>query len=342
MTSQKRYQEAIKELSSALVLYPDNISIKRQLALVYYEMEDWSRAESAIAEVLQKNSKDGEFILMRARMFVEQKQFTHAQTPLDLYATINPNNALYLFLRAQVQADGYRNRDAALNYLRSMLKSPSVDDTMSAYAAKLLMESNRQEEQKEGRDLLQKLLSKENPSLSVIDIALTDAILQKKWNEARTYIKRVLGERRSANDLFNAYTVEHGSGNNAAALSYARELYQQDTSNNDGCVAYISALIDTGRLDEAAKLIDSRLNSAQGTVKARYYYLRSRTKTNEEARLSDLRSSLFEDPRNLNSLVTMFNIYHSRNDRRALSYLKQALAITPNDPQLRRYEKEYE
>jgi hypothetical protein len=38
----------------------------------------------------------------------------------------------------------------------------------------------------------------------------------------------------------------------------------------------------------------------------------------------------------------MFEIYHRRRDeRRAVYYLKQALALAPGSPQLRRYETEY-
>ena len=58
--------------------------------------------------------------------------------------------------------------------------------------------------------------------------------------------------------------------------------------------------------------------------------------------MNDLSSSLFEDPRNLDALTAMFGIYHRRRDeRRAVYYLKQALAISPDNPQLRRYEAEY-
>ncbi|MDR3167088.1 MAG: tetratricopeptide repeat protein, partial [Treponema sp.] len=136
-------QEAIRLLSDLAIRYPDNMTVKRQLARAYYRSGDWSRAESAVAEVLQRDSRNGEFILMRARALVEQGQFLQAQAPLDIYATINPNDRLYLFLRARVQAEGYRNRDAALTYLRSLLRSAAVDDEALIYAVRLLLESAR-------------------------------------------------------------------------------------------------------------------------------------------------------------------------------------------------------
>jgi predicted Zn-dependent protease len=338
-----RSREGIRLLSDLVIQYPDNLSIKRQLALAYYNNRDWSRAEPAIAEILQRDSRDGQFILMRAHILVEQGQFLQAQAPLDLYASIDANNRLYLFLRARVQAEGYRNRDAALNYLRSILRSSPVDDEISVYAARLLMESGRSEDRQEGQELLRRLLNSPAPSLTVINLALQDAIRRDAWREARPYLDRLLSERRSSQDLLQAYTVERGMGNNAAALSFARELYERDTSNEEGVTAYISALIDTGRQDEADRMIESRLNSiAGGSLKSRYYYLRSRLRNNEESLMNDLRSSLFEDPRNLNALIAMFEIYHRRKDeRRAVYYLKQALALAPDNPQIRRYEVEY-
>jgi Tfp pilus assembly protein PilF len=77
-------------------------------------------------------------------------------------------------------------------------------------------------------------------------------------------------------------------------------------------------------------------------LQSRYYYLRSRLGANEEAVMNDLHASLFEDPRNLNALTALFEIYHRRKDeRRAVYYLKQALALAPDNPQLKRYEAEY-
>jgi len=349
MGVQGRTQEALRFLSDLVVRFPDNIQVKRQLALAYYQAGDWSRAEAAVAEILQRDSRDGEFVLMRARIFVEEGQFLQAQAPLDIYSTINPNNKLYLFLRARVQAEGYHNRDAALNYLRSIMRSSpgvgseAVDNEASVYAARLLMESPRPADQSEGRDIMKRLLAVPSPSLEVIALALDDAVRREAWKDARPYLTRLLDERRSNQDLLAAYNVERAQGNNAAALSYARELYERDRSNEEGTIAYISALVDTGRQDEASKMIESRLSGmAGGPLKSRYFYLRSRIRGNEELMMNDLRSSLFEDPRNLDALISMFEIYRRRkDDRRAVYYLKQALALAPDNPQLKRYETEY-
>jgi tetratricopeptide (TPR) repeat protein len=343
MEARGQMQDAIRIYSDLVIRNPDNVTIKRQLAIAYYRNQDWSRAEPAIAEILQRDSRDRQFILMRAHVFVEQGQFLQAQVPLDVYGTMDTNNRLYLFLRARVQAEGYRNRDAALNYLRSILRGDPGDDEVSLYAARLLMESSRREDQAEGAELLRRLLDTPDPSPQVRNLAVQDAIRRQAWSEAQGHLEPLLRDRRSAQDLFNSYAVEQGLGNNAAALQAARELYERDPSNEDGVTAYISALIDTGRQDEAGRMIADRLATlGGGALKGRYYYLRSRLRGSEESVMNDLRSCLFEDPRNLDALIAMFEIYQRRrDDRRAVYYLKQALALAPDNPRLKRWEVEY-
>jgi len=336
-------QDAIDILSDLIIRYPDSLQIKRERAISYYGNRDLSRALSAADEILQMDPRDGEILLIKASILLEQGQYPQSNTALDGYASINPNNRTYLFLRARVQAEGNRNRDSALNYLRSILRTSPDDTEALVYAAGLLMDSQRPADQSEGREMLERLRRTNGSSIEVLSLSLRDAIQREQWQEAQGYLNRILAVRRTVQDLTDAYNVEHGLGNNTRALSFARELFERDNSNNDYAAIYISALINSGRRDEAARLLESRINSASTSqIKSRYYYLRSRLQANQENALADLRSSLFEDPRNLDAIIAMFQIYHDRREeRRAVYYLKQGLAIAPDHPVLKRYEKEY-
>jgi len=335
--------ESVAAFTDLIISHPDSMEIKRQLAVSLYQARDWSRALPAIDEILQSDSRDGDFLLMRASILIEQGNFSQANTTLDNYAPINPNNRLYLYLRARVQAEGNRNRDSALNYLRSILRSSPNDEEALILAVSLLMESSRPADQTEGRELLERLRRLNPSSVNVLSLSLRDAVRRESWQEAQGFLNRILAVRRTVQDLTDGYQVERGLGNNARALSLARELYDRDTSNNEYAVIYISALIDNARRDEAMRLIESRINSvSRGALLSRFYFLRSRLQTNDEAISSDLRSSIFEDPRNLEANIAMFEFHNRRREeRRAAHYLKQAIAIAPDNPVVRRYEREY-
>ena len=335
--------EAAALFSELAVRYPDSREIRKQLAISYFENNEWARALAAVDEILRAEPRDGDFLLLRASILIEQGQFAQANTSLDSYASINPNNRTYLYLRARVQAEGNRNRDSALNYLRSILRTNQNDVQAMVYTANLLMESQRAADQTEGRELLTRLQQTAGSSVDVLGLSLRDAVRRERWQEAQGYLNRILAIRRTVQDLTDGYYIERGLGSNTRALAFARELYERDTSNNDYTVIFISALIDSNRRDEASRHIESRLNSSPaGVIKSRYFFLRSRLQTNQDNALNDLRSSLFEDPRNLDALIYMFEIYHNRREeRRAVHYLRQALAIAPEHPQLKRYEREY-
>jgi tetratricopeptide (TPR) repeat protein len=343
MAAQGKASESVALLTELLVRYPDNLLAKRELALAYYSAKDWSRASNAVSEVLQRDPKDSRFILMRAHILTEQGAFTQAQPLLDAYAVVDANSRLYLFLRARVQAEGYRNRDSALNYLRALLRTRPNDEEALAYYAKLLLESPRPEETSEGRAVLARLVASGSQSPVIAELALKDAVARLAWREALPVAEALLAGRRSASDLRAAYAVYRGLGDLESALFVARELYERDSQNLEWTSFFVSALIDSGQRSEATRIIDARLPTIpSGSIKSRFHYLRSRLRPDEEGAMGDLRSSLFEDPRNLDALVAMLEIYSSRKDeRRAVYYLKQALAIAPEDPVLLRYREEY-
>jgi tetratricopeptide (TPR) repeat protein len=335
--------EAAALFSDLITRYPDSMEIKKELTLSHFENRSWQSALPVIDEVLLAAPRNGEFILMKAFILLEQGNHSQSNILLDSYASIDPNNRMYLFLRARIQFEGSRNRDLALNYLRSILRSNPDDEEALGFAVALLLESSRPADHVEGRELLERMRRISGSSIDVLSLNMRDAIMRESWQEAQGFHTRILAVRRTVQDLIDGYHIERNLGNNVRALSFAQELYGRDTSNSEYIVIYISALIDNNRRDEASRLLDSNINvTGRGPLLSRFYFLRSRLQTNEDAALSDLRASLFEDPRNLDALIAIFQIYHRRREeRRAVHYLRQALAIAPNHPLLQRFEREY-
>jgi tetratricopeptide (TPR) repeat protein len=340
--------EAITLLAGLGESYPDNIVIKRRLASAYLRENDWANAGRIIDEALEKKPQDPSLVLMRARVLFETGQFVQTQAILDRFAAENPENRDYLLLRARLQNEGFRNRENAVSILRPLYKLNSGDFAVSLYLTRLLLESDNEAERNEGGKMLQTLMrplrAGEDIPVAVIQLASEDAVRRGDWEEAHKYQDRILSERRSPAALVNAFKIEQALGNRSAELALAQELTNNYPDNEDGRIAYIEALIDSGRHGEALRLIDARLVTlGAGAYKSRYYYLRGTLRGEFDAAVSDFRSSLFENPRNLDTLKALIGLYHKHSDERhAVYYLRQALAIAPKDQTLLQYQKEYE
>lgn len=341
--AQGRYAKALELYQDLLLRLPDNQALKRELARTLHALGDWARASTAIAEVLQRDPRDIEFLLMRASTLIEQGFAIQAQPSLDAVAISQPENPRYLYLRARVQLEGYQNTDAALNYLRALLRLQPDHLEATALSARILLDSSRPEDVAEGRRLLAVLVDRGGNSLLTTDLALKDAIFREDWRAAERLVERLLAERRSPQDLATAWRVYVALNNIPKARELARELSESAPGNNDWAALWAESLILSGAVADARAFMLERLAQMPGgTAKSRFHYLLSTLEKEDEARLADLRSSLFEDPRNLDALVAMFDIYHARKDqRRAVYYLKQALAVSPDNARLKRYQSEY-
>ncbi|MDR3356538.1 MAG: tetratricopeptide repeat protein [Spirochaetaceae bacterium] len=339
--------EAIRILAGMSEAYPDNILIKRRLAAAYFRERDWAAAALVIDGALEQKPQDAVLSLLRARVLFETGQFVQAQALLDKFAAENPENRDYLLLRASLQYEGFRNRENATGILRSLYKIHPDDFPVALYLTRLLLESENEAEREEGgrmlRSLMRPLRAGEDIPIAVIQLASEDAVRRSDWEEARKHQDRILKERRSPAALVNAFKVEQGLGDRNAALALAQELVQSYPDDENGRLAYIEALADSGRHGEALRLIDTRLAALPGgAYKSRYFYLRGTLRGEADAAIGDFRSSLFENPRNLDTLKALIGLYNKqRDDRHAVYYLRQALAIAPKDPALLRYQKEY-
>jgi tetratricopeptide (TPR) repeat protein len=348
MEEQGRNAEAVKLLADLNESYPGNVVIKSEFGRVLIRERDWAGAARAIDEALALNPDAPELVLLRARVLFETGQFVQTQAVLDKFAAENPENRDYLLLRARLQNEGFKNRENALNILRPINKQNPADFYVALYMTRLLLESANGPEQAEGRTMLQALMrpqrSGEDIPIAVILLASEDAVRRSDWQEAAKYQDRILSERRTPAALVNACRLEQGLGNGTAAFALALELTQNYPDYEEGTAVYAEALIDSGRHGEALRLISSRITAlGSGPYKSRYYYLRGILRGDFDSAVSDFRAALFENPRNLDALKGLVELYHKRGDERhAVYYLRQALAIDPKDPALLQYQKEYE
>ena len=109
---------------------------------------------------------------------------------------------------------------------------------------------------------------------------------------------------------------------------------QLDSNPDDELLqqAYVLAYSKVGNRDQVMKYIEGKLATSSSKMKSYLYYRRSFLQYSEENALADLRSSLISNPRNDDALFRLYEMYYDKKDyRKAQYYLRQVVAINPND-----------
>ncbi|MDR1096228.1 MAG: tetratricopeptide repeat protein [Spirochaetaceae bacterium] len=338
-----RYDEAIALLLELTRLYPDNIAARRHLANSYIAESAWDKADAVIAAALANNYRNPEFLLMQALVFIELGRYNQAQLPLDTYTLAGglETNRQYLFLRARLAWEGNRSRAVASTQLRAILAAAPHDLEAQVYLTRLLLGANQAGFQEEGRQMLDQLLLQPSPGPEIIQLALDDAITRGAWAEADGYLEKMLSGTPSLSGLRSAVNIKTGLGDHAAALSFARKAAEVFPDDEDARLNLIGMLAKSdvrAERDEGASMINTALLTLKNAVtRSRAYFYRSILRASEEDAINDLRTSLLEDPRNVDALLGLITIYDKRKDsRRATFYLQQALVLAPNDPEVNR------
>ena len=125
-------------------------------------------------------------------------------------------------------------------------------------------------------------------------------------------------------------------GKKSEAMQIAETEYKKNTSSELLTQSYVLAFIETHNAQESMELIDGMLDKSSRVMKSVLYYYRSFLQKTEDLVLADLRSSLTHNSRNSDTLFRLYEIYFERKDYNfAQYYLKQVVALNPNDSELK-------
>ena len=185
--------------------------------------------------------------------------------------------------------------------------------------------------------LASKVLSSDKKNVDALEILAKDFANKSDWASAyrtSSELVKIPGAKDSA--LFTHISICLSFGQKAEAWELASKLYSEKPDDENVVQAYVTTLVSTGRASEASKLIASLIPASSAKQKSFLYYQKSLLSTGEENILADLRSSLIANPRNRDSLFRLYTIYFNKKEyRKAQYYLKQVVAISPDDEKVR-------
>lgn len=330
-------QEAEIQINSLLGKYPSDMGVLKLGAQIYFLKKDYAKAEEYISRVLQQEPNDLESVLFRARILIQKKDYIHAASLLDVYSRQDSSSREYLLLRSQIQFEWSKNNTAAVATIETALKNYPGDKDVLLYAARISSATGLLVAGQSAEYYANLVLSVSPDEKSALFYATEGFIRQKEWQKAyEASSKLISGADSDRETLFNHVEICLALKHYDEAWNLVSQAYRQSPSDENVIQAYISVMVASGRNAQALSLINQQIDSAGAKLKSFLYYQRSFLRDSESLSLSDLRSSLIANPRNSDALYRLYEIYYAKNDyRKAQYYLKQVVALNPNDSELR-------
>jgi uncharacterized protein HemY len=310
--------------------YPSTLDFVRLSADAAFALQDWDTADAYILEVLKAEPRNTEYLLLRARILVERREYLKANSLLDAFATTNRTNKNYLLLRARVAREWNRNPAAATSFLQEAVRLYPEDQEVLLSTAAIGYQTGVSINERSARDFVSMVLARDPENRRALALLLSDYIAASEWTSAVTTGERLVALDSSSASRELLVRSYLGAGQASRAISIARSLYREKSPTDTLTGLYLQALIATGDTATARAIIDERMPVASSALKSTLLYFESRMIDDPDRQLSVLRSSLLADPRNGDALFSMYQWYFDRGDyRKAQYYLKQVIALEP-------------
>lgn len=330
----KKYDQVLNILDKLVIQFPSDLKILKLYANTAFLMGDYTKAEQYASLVLQQNPSDLDFILFRSKIFVETGEYLKASSLLDVYSRTYPDKNEYLLLRSKIQKEWNKNLTAAVSTIERALSLYPNDSDIILYAAELASETGLMINGKNGGQLAGIILAENPENQKALEVSANAYYKAENYSAAYSVSKKMMNTGFvPQNGIILHIRICLVLGYNDEAWKNASYVYNKYGNEPLAIQIYIETMIKTGRGANASRLITSLLNqNPSSSMKSFLFYERSFLSSNEASILSDLRSALIANPRNSDALYRMYRIYYNRRDyKKAQYYLKQVIALNPNN-----------
>jgi uncharacterized protein HemY len=330
--------DGAEKVLSGFTQQTNDIDVLRLQAYAAFARKNYPAAEQYVARVLQQTPNDLEFVLFRAKILVEKKDYIRAVSLLDMYSRQNDTSIDYLILRASVQLEWSKNTDMAAQTVEKALQLYPGNLEALMLAARISSETDAPVAGKYADELAAEILKKQPDNVDAMRYALSGLIQRENWNAAYSLAARLAALPNPSSAVVKNYVeVCIKLKRKSEAFDFAKKMQLQHPDDEEILQAYVYAYCENGNRDVVLKYINSLLDSSSARMKSYLYYRRSFLQLTEDSVLADLRSSLISNPRNSDALFRLYEVYYGKNDyRKAQYYLRQVVAIKPNDSSVRR------
>jgi Tfp pilus assembly protein PilF len=329
-----RTAEAAALLEQIAELLPHGGSILFPLAEAYYESGQLEAASEAVAKVLLEDPDRPDALLLRARVRAAEGNWNQALRLLNLLLYQHPDNREAYLLAARLRYEEAADPEGALELLNEAESQFPEAPEFPELAGRIYLETGRDGE---GLNKLQRSLDLEPGRVSTLRLLLSNSMDMQRWLQAAIYLSEILEQERSEEDLLQAIEIYRSLGDPAQVLYYAEQLYQENPTV-ENLVIYAQALLSGDQPEQAAALIEQGLEQAETPALHSTLLTLQASMIEEqspEEAMALVRDALMEYPQNYLALVKIAELYMEQRElRKASLYLKQAIALDPNNAAL--------
>ncbi|MGL4981250.1 MAG: tetratricopeptide repeat protein [Treponemataceae bacterium] len=307
-------------------------------------LKKWEEAEKYISYILQTESHNTKFLLLRIQVLLEKKDYLRAASLLDSFDSagkLKVQSKDYLLLRSRLQFEWNKNNVLALETLEQALVLYPNDIDVLLAVANLSIQSNQSIKSFVPEDIAKSILEKNENNLSALLIFIESNKKKKNWKNVLHYANKYLQQTESTTVLLDKAWALYGLGQTREAIALLSKLDTDNPHNDVIQQALIKMQIFLGQKKTASNKIHELLPKALAPMKSTLYYYLSLLTQEEETKLTNLRLSLTANPRNIDSLFALYLLYFTKTDyRKAQYYLRQVVALDPFNQEYKRLEQQ--
>lgn len=338
LTAMGKSAEANQVIASLIEKNPASRDLLTLAARTAFTLGNFNGADEYISRVLQQNPNDLEALLFRAKVLFQKKDYIRTASLLDMYARQNSTDRDYLLLRAQLQYEWNHNTSAAVASITQAVQLYPDDSEVLLMAARISSLTYTKIDGKSSAQFASAVLQNDSKNAEALQYSIDALSASGDYKAAYETSKAVMarGQDTSTDEGLDN-TLRHAlicvkAGHSDEALALITPLYQARKQNESITQAYITILSSTGGAPQALRLINELLPSSTSRFKSFLFYARSRLQQSNAEAIKDLRSALMNNPRNSDALFRFYKIYYDTHDyRKAQYYLKQVVALYPNN-----------
>lgn len=284
------------------------LQAKGKLAALLLMEGDRTAATRSVNEILAKDQRNGQALLLKARMAIADGDLDHAIADLRTILRDAPNSAGTLLLLGKAQALAGHAELAQQSYLRAFHASDKALPYGIAYAD-FLMEQGKVAG---AEQVLADLLITSPGYLPALGMVAQARLLQRDWKGAQQIAGEIRrsGGQEAVSDRILGF-VHAGQRNFEASIAAFKRAYQAAPAAQP-MVSLVRTYVSAGRADEAMAFLDSVLQASPGNANA--LLLRGQLqvlKGDTEAANLSFRAAIDAEPSNVLAYRALVHLYMS-------------------------------